>query len=1421
VHLFIIHFRNEIPNKLNSFQALLSGQWDISPRERICLSSRSSLKWLVEAGLAEGCAELGSYSQDFPYICPNGHQGSMEIWLVVDGAERSDLLRLAAAGELAPPVCPKCRAPVDVGELSLMVYRPDRRPEILFGSTSPQDDTLTRRQITMSALVLNQGHDHPVGGHGRAIPVPYDLITIMVPRDIDADAATLDAGGFSAPSPALQRYREWLSGYAYERFKQASMPIVLRLLQAESPSALRQIIEENPVLFDQRVDSMLGGTAEAAADDGHPEMAYVARHRRDTLRRVREVGIDKVFPPGPPPPPPRAEVKVTYDENLARAPRLSPEEEATPSPELAAAIGSAMMVIAGIPVGDPPTRPDRDRRRKVLEDTLAQLTPREDSLAVEYGDEFIPVRSFISRSLAEELLAAPRDRNDILQAQHLLQDIPLPRRAWAHARHNLAAVMAKLAPPGDIDALDAARAEYERALTVRTRDESPDEWAETTSAIANLLYTAYPDHDPRYLDEAVAMLEDALADPPPGLSERARLRLALSRASGAMKKGDLRDDAAALRDAADALPAIMAEAERLGDDECARVAQTNIGRALSLLAEHTGLREDWHNAVSVLRAAFEAHEATEDQDEEQWAAPAINLSVALYRSGDIEAAVPLMRRIVERTAASGLWSAWASTQNNLGSALLARSAGDHDENIDQAINAYGSARRVWTRKKFPVDWALTTARLALAYEAKGERDRPGTLLREAIDLVPRAERPVEWARLANRLAPYEPPHAALERYQAAAEILTGNDFPHEWSGIQHNIGNLYSRVAREPPDGSDADSYLAAAIRYYQQALDARPASEDPVRWAETATALGDALRRMGMWAEAVPVLRQALQVLRAGGPAERVITAASSLGYALSEDEQWAEAATAFQEAIDAADRRYATSLLRSTREQVISEHDWLFIALAFCRVRQGRPAEAVDALEHGRTRLLGEALSLDLDRVTAAQASGPEQYAAYTTAVRRLAAAEAASTRLMTPAPIGTTDSSYHRQAEQDARNELRAARAAFDQASSRLPEPPSSEREQPRDSIIAYLFTSSRDCTALLAGPDRVESMALPGVNTPLMRRLVRDVLRAQGGPRRELRSAVGEALRIVGDLVMTPVMDAMRGATERSVIVVPVGEFAALPLHAAPVTAEGHCLLDYFAVSYAPSAAVLAAARRSARHRVGEPGGRGGIAIIDPGAGLPFADCEADTMLRLTGGHRVNAASGTILEELADPAARYVHFACHGQSVPEQPLDSHLAFGRGRRLTLMDLLAGDHQDVLRGARLVVASACQTAVTDMARVPDEFVGLAAGFLTAGVPCFVGTLWPSADIPSALVMSRFYQLMAGGLTCGEALRQAQLWLRDLDGAGLHAYLMANPGIAAVRPHLAEIAESRPDQRFYADPVSWAPYVVIGDATIGGLSDE
>jgi CHAT domain-containing protein/tetratricopeptide (TPR) repeat protein len=1312
---------------------------------------------------------------------------------VVDGEEQPDLLRQVVDGELTPPRCPECDQVAGVREpLSLLVRRPGLRPEILFASTTPADEQRVQSQAQVSAMALNRGGSRPAGG--EAILVPYELIAVIAARDVPADADALEGHRFGGFSPELQRYGDWLRGYVENRFKEASQPAVLGLVQADGLTAIVEVIRAHPVLLDERVDALLGHMAELTEQEGQPQMAAVARARRDLLEEVRTHGLDVLTRRAEPP----ADVRARRADHPDDAARLTPS------------VGAALVALAGHPIGDGPVT-GHDLRR-LLEQALADMTSAEAEYALPYGhDELVGLRDVLTLNLAEELIKAPRDRNDNLAAQRLLRGVdhlrgPAPH-SWAAALHNAAIVASRLATAGDLDALDLARVGFERALTVRTADADPESWAVTVVAQANLLQQDYPGDDPRYLDESIRMLDAAIAHP--GLSARALLSLMSTRASGALRRAERRGDPAALRDAVDSLGAALTLARRSGEDEATRVLLSNLGMALSLTAEGTGRPDDWARAIGTLREALDA--SAEDRGL-QWASAAANLSIALRSSGDVEAAIPLMRGILERTAAGEFWTAWAGAQNNLGTALLDRVEGDRDENVQQAIEAYDSARRVWTREAFPVEWALTTARLANAYErtptgAEHARD----LLAEAVELIPRGERPVAWARLTNMLAGHEPPAVAERRYRAAAEVLTEADHPHEWASIQSNLGNLYSRTAV----GERAQEHLAAAASCYRAALDARPASDSPLEWAGTAAALGGVLARRGLRADAVAVLRDALGIVREGAPAPRVVLVASRLGRILAEDGRWREAAAALQEAVDAADRIYATSLLRRSRERTLGANGWVFQALAHCLVQDGKPMEGVQALERGRTRMLGDALARDPERVAQAAAARPDEYRAYVMAVRRLATAEAASTRLtvLDPAERG---GEHLLRAEQAVRDELREASAAFESARSRLPEPPAPPPAPADGHVLVYLFSTGVDTMALLVRDDAVQSVNITGVGDGVLRRVVYGdmrhpgLLQAQDRGGRHLRAALATALSLVGPQVMRPVADAVRAAGDRSVTLVPVGLYAAIPLHAAPIDEDGRCLLDRVPVGYAPSATVLHAAQRSARERSGGP--RSGIAVVDPGSDLAYTDYEASTMLRWVGGRRVDGGDVEVQDAMVD--ATHVHFACHGRSFADRPLESHLLLRGGRTLSLLDLLTADRPDLLRRARLVVASACQTAVVDTTHTPDEFVGLATGFLAAGVPCFVGTMWPSEDLACALVMSRFYELTTrDGHPPHEALRRAQLWLRDLDGAGLLAHLESHPDLASVAPNLISLAASAALQRIFADPVSWAPYVVIGAA--------
>ncbi|MEI2577837.1 tetratricopeptide repeat protein [Scytonema sp. PRP1] len=58
---------------------------------------------------------------------------------------------------------------------------------------------------------------------------------------------------------------------------------------------------------------------------------------------------------------------------------------------------------------------------------------------------------------------------------------------------------------------------------------------------------------------------------------------------------------------------------------------------------------------------------------------------------------------------------WAMTQNNLGLAYGDRIRGERAENLEVAIECYTQALQERTRDRFPIDWAMTQNNLGIAY----------------------------------------------------------------------------------------------------------------------------------------------------------------------------------------------------------------------------------------------------------------------------------------------------------------------------------------------------------------------------------------------------------------------------------------------------------------------------------------------------------------------------------------------------------------------------------------------------------------------------------------------------------------------------------------------------------------------------------
>jgi len=138
----------------------------------------------------------------------------------------------------------------------------------------------------------------------------------------------------------------------------------------------------------------------------------------------------------------------------------------------------------------------------------------------------------------------------------------------------------------------------------------------------------------------------------------------------------------------------------------------------------------------------------------------------------------------------------------------------------------------------------------------------------------------------------------------------------------------------------------------------------------------------------------------------------------------------------------------------------------------------------------------------------------------------------------------------------------------------------------------------------------------------------------------------------------------------------------------------------------------------------------------------------------------------------PQCDVYHFACHGSNDWNAPLESALwMYGHPKPLplTVRDLL---EQEEGTQARLAFLSACETGLVGAA-LPDEVVGLAAGFLQAGAAGVVSTLWAVNDKSTYLLAKRFYAHWKGdGMEPADALAAAQRWLRDEADGGDWAHL-------------------------------------------------
>jgi len=257
--------------------------------------------------------------------------------------------------------------------------------------------------------------------------------------------------------------------------------------------------------------------------------------------------------------------------------------------------------------------------------------------------------------------------------------------------------------------------------------------------------------------------------------------------------------------------------------------------------------------------------------------------------------------------------------------------------------------------------------------------------------------------------------------------------------------------------------------------------------------------------------------------------------------------------------------------------------------------------------------------------------------------------------------------------------------------------------------------------------------------------------------QLRRSAGEHLSQLYKLVFEPL--AKRIKTDR-LVVIPHASLHYVPFHALANGAGP--LIDMFEISRAPSAAVLNLCRRRPVQNRGDKFVALGIAERT----TPHIENEISQLadlfpdaIALTG----NEATLSNLMKLA-PRARFLHLASHGYFRRDNPMFSFLKLADSR-LNFYSLL-----DLKLNAEMVTLSACHTGV-NMVFPGDELHGLMRGFLYAGAPSLVASLWAVSDRSTAEFMREMYSRIHAGDSKRTALRKAQLAIKDAYG---HPYYWA-----------------------------------------------
>lgn len=601
-------------------------------------------------------------------------------------------------------------------------------------------------------------------------------------------------------------------------------------------------------------------------------------------------------------------------------------------------------------------------------------------------------------------------------------------------------------------------------------------------------------------------------------------------------------------------------------------------------------------------------------------------------------------------------------------------------------------------------------------------------------------------------------YEAITHFQQALSIAQEIGDRSAEGSVLNNIGRIY-----------DAQAEYAEALDSYMQALSIAQEASDRLSEGIALNNIAAVYTSQAQYTQAMDHYEGALALFKEVGNQAEVGVTIGNIGFLYEQQQEDSEALNYYAQAIDVFESIRAIGGSDLARASIIAEQAMLFdrtLALqqeqelvvdSFLTSERGRARTFLDALATGQVQLADNEASELLER----EASLYAERQATQDALARARAADPPDDDLIADLEADLEQLA----AEYAAIQEEIAGRgdqlAALVPGRSAVPELEEIQAALDANTTLLSYWVTEEQTFAFVVTTDALEVVELEVTRDELLDRV--EALRRF----EDLGEPHPTAAVELYEMLIAPVAEQL---TTDHLAIIPHDVLHYLPF--AALSDGERFLVDDYTLTLLPSASSLLHIQENTGSAMDNPLLLGNPATDN--ADLPAlngAEREAEAIADLFGGAPLLGEAATEAEVRNGVAeAGILHIAAHGEFAQAAPLESTLYLTpEGEddgRLTVREIYALD----LQQADLVVLSACETQIDDTGIVHgqlsvdsgDELVGLTRAFFYAGTPSVVSTLWRVDDESSALLMEHFYTHLREGMGKAEALRQAQMGVRE-----------------------------------------------------------